>query len=152
MKASHTKKSLAALAVSGLLIAFAANAASDNGVATQNATAGSLQPTHGSSLCTAAINSTGTIASGMHVLPAQTRRVGVGAYQVTFAAGSPCAPATAASGHSRWVQIDTLTIGSHAAGSCTTADRAGIPNGVWVQCYSATGIAKDTSFFLFVAR
>lgn len=149
MKLSNFKKGVAAIGMSGLLVAFSVNAANNGGVAPQDAP-GALQATHGSSLCTAAINSTGTIASGMHVLPATTVKLGVGQYQVAF--GGPCNPATAITGHSRWVQIDTLSTGSAAGGSCTTADRAGMSNAVWVACYNAAGVAADTSFFLFVAR
>ena len=59
----------------------------------------------------------------------------------------------AANGWSRWLQVDTLGRNFWINRSCTTADRAGHVNGVWVSCFdNQTGAPADTSFFLFVAR
>ena len=104
------------------------------------------QPTRGVVFYTAAINSDGTIARCFGCVAASTSRVGLGQYQVGFTAG-----VTANSGHSRWVQVDTLTIGSVQA-MCNTADRVGVVRAVWVNCFDVNGVAVDTNFFLFVAR
>lgn len=152
MKKNILKRNLA-ITVGGLLLAFTAHAASNNngGIAPQ-VLPGASQPSHGLTMCTAAINSTGVVVSGQHVFTAATAtfRVGLGQYQVAFA--GPCNPATAASGHSRWVQVDTLTTGTAPQVSCTTADRGGVANAVWVECKNGAGVLTDTSFFLFVAR
>jgi hypothetical protein len=57
----------------------------------------------------------------------------------------------AVNGWSRWTQADTLTAGTTLA-FCDTADRAGNPNGIFINCQNAAGTAVDTAFFLFVAR
>lgn len=46
----------------------------------------------------------------------------------------------------------TLTPGSISSITCTTADRFGRPNGIWVNCADAAGASARTSSFLFVAR
>ena len=73
--------------------------------------------------------------------------LGTGEYQVGFAGN-----VTAANGFARWVQVDTLTVGSYGLTVCTTADRAGLATGIYVACFNEAGTATDTSFFLFVAR
>lgn len=114
--------------------------------------AASLIPTQGAVFCTAAINDDGTSAQkpvGNHVL--SSTRLSAGNYEVLFRA--PCSNVTAAAGFARFVQVDTLTAGAITTGvSCTTADRSGAANGVFVYCTDNTGTAVDTSFFLFVTR
>jgi hypothetical protein len=102
-------------------------------------------------MCTAAINSDGTVAGGFGVnqTPTGTIKLGTGIYQVVFTV--PCTNITAARGWARIVQVDTLTAGSIGNVQCTTADRAGNANGVFVNCTNSTG-PVDTSFFLFVLR
>ncbi len=102
---------------------------------------------------TAAINANGTVFSCLGCNRADTRRLGVGQYQVAFGQN-----VQARNGWSRWVQADTLTFGTENAW-CNTADRAGDANAVWVNCQSNGGPGSggnsrpvDVSFFLFVAR
>ena len=101
--------------------------------------------TRGIPFKTAAINSNGTIASCFRCVSATS--LGGGAYQVIFDEN-----VQANNGWSRWVQVDTLSIGSISNVSCTTADRFGDPHAIWVYCTNGAGVAEDTSFFLFVAR
>lgn len=112
----------------------------------------SINPTEGAVFCTAAINADGTSAqkpAGNHVL--STTKISTGNYEVLFRA--PCGNVTAAAGFARFLQVDTLTSGAITTGvSCTTADRAGAANGVFVYCTDNTGAPVDTSFFLFVTR
>lgn len=106
------------------------------------------QQTRGVVFATAAINSDGTVAQCFNCNRATTTHLGTGIYQVAFNNINP----TANNGFSRWVQVDTLSTGSITNVSCSTADRAGVPTAVWVECYNGAGVATDTSFFLFVAR
>lgn len=126
--------------------------ADDNGGRAPAVPVGSLAANHGQVLCTAGINADGTVGGGLHVLrdPTKTFKLSTGNYQVLF--GVPCNNITAAKGWARWLQVDTLTTGSIFGVSCTTADRAGAINGVFVQCVNHAGALTDTSFFLFVAR
>jgi hypothetical protein len=95
---------------------------------------------------TAAIQSNGTLASCFRCVSAAS--LGGGAYQVIFDEN-----VQATNGWSRWVQVDTLSTGSISNISCTTADRAGNVNGVFVLCSANnTGVSTPTSFFLIVAR
>jgi hypothetical protein len=123
-----------------------------NGVSSSDVGAGSLGTNFGNAVCTAAINSTGTVAGGASVnkSTAQTRRVGTGLYEVDFLA--PCSNVTAKAGFARYVQVDTLQIGTAAPVICTTADRVGDTSSVWVACYDVGGVARNTSFFLTVTR
>ncbi|MGR8933684.1 MAG: hypothetical protein ACU837_04750 [Gammaproteobacteria bacterium] len=129
-------------------------AANDGGTAPLSVAPGSLRANHGQVLCTAAINDDATVAGGLHVIidPAQTKQAeGVGTYQVAFS--GPCRGAiTAKNGWARWVQVDTLQTGSIHGVFCTTADRSGVKNAVWVECVNNAGDRVNTSFFLFVAR
>lgn len=136
------------IGTAGLVLSMGAMGQNDSGYAPSDAPAGSLQDNRGNLLCTAAINSTGTKAGGNTV--AASTRLGLGTYQVTFKA--PCTSVTAANGWMRVVQVDTLTTGSLPSIKCTTADRAGVPNAVWVACYNSAGAPADTSFFLFLLR
>ncbi len=113
----------------------------------------SAQPTRGNVRFTAAINSNGTVFSCFGCNRANTKRLGVGQYQVDFGTN-----VQARNGWSRWLQADTLTFGTENA-YCNTADRAGDVNAVWVNCQTAGGPGSqgnskpvDASFFLFVAR
>ena len=105
--------------------------------------------TRGMVRATAAINSNGTVASCFGCNRSSTGRVGTGEYQVIFNEPN----VQAANGWSRWLQVDTLGKNFWINRSCTTADRTGHVNGVWVSCFdNQTGAPADTSFFLFVAR
>jgi len=111
------------------------------------------EATRGVVFYTAAINSDGSIAHCFECNPSGTVRIGVGIYQVNF-----FVDVEATNGWSRWVQADTLSTGTTNA-YCTTADRAGLTTGIWVQCQAPGGPGSqgqskpvDTPFFLFVAR
>ena len=113
----------------------------------------SSSPTRGVVFKTAAINSDGTVASCFRCNKTTTVKLSTGAYQVVFDED-----VRASNGFSRWVQVDTLTTGSENAW-CTTADRAGVTDGIYVQCQHEGGPGSggnsapfDTSFFIFVAR
>jgi hypothetical protein len=102
---------------------------------------------------TAAINADGTVASCFRCVKLSTIHLGTGAYQIAFDEN-----VQATNGWSRWVQVDTLTTGSENAW-CATADRAGDPNAIWVNCQHEGGSGSmgnsapvDASFFIFVAR
>lgn len=122
----------------------------DGGVAPANLPAGSAPFNHGQILCTAAMNSDGTVAGGSNVNTASTFWLATGSYQVVFQGA--CTNITAARGWARIVQVDTLTTGAIGDVKCTTADRAGNINGVFVYCTNGAGTTVDTSFFLFVLR
>ena len=98
--------------------------------------------------CTADINFDGTVLSCKHCNTAGVVHVGTGQYSVEFKA--PCTNLLAVNGWSRWVQPDPLDNTSTDA-YCTTADRSGNSNAIWVQCQNAGG-PVDTAFFLFVAK
>lgn len=107
--------------------------------------------TRGQVMCTAAINADGSVASCFNCNKdvTETLKLSTGTYQVAFQ--GICDNAQASKGWSRWVQVDTLTDGTQNA-YCTTADRAGKPKAVWVQCRDHDGAYVDASFFLFLAR
>jgi hypothetical protein len=152
-----TLKSLA-LAV-GLVIALAgaSSAQDDNNAPGQSRylpdNVKSAQQTRGVVFFNAAINTDGSIASCFHCTALNTKRLGVGEYQIDFGQN-----VQAINGWSRLVQADTLTTGSENAW-CNTADRALDVNAIYVNCQTAGGPGSmgnskpvDTSFFLFVAR
>jgi len=148
----------AILGVAGVLIAamlapaaFAQSASANNGVAAAPSVSTAPKFTNGSVKCTADINSDGSVLSCKHCDPdpAKTFQFGTGEYVVAFK--KPCQNILAVNGWSRWVQPDTLSIGYEQA-FCTTADRAGDSNAVYVQCWDLSGNSVDASFFLFVAR
>jgi hypothetical protein len=161
---NHRIVALASAAVLSLGVAFAGDAAAQNaaaqsvpntesGIKPLDLAPGAAEPTRGVVFFTAAINSDGTIASCFECVPANTKRLGVGQYQIDFGEN-----VQAINGWSRWVQADTLTTGTVNAW-CNTADRAGDPNAVWVNCQHSGGPGSqgnsapvDVSFFLFVAR
>ena len=120
-----------------LTASFAVFADNNGGPVTQDAAPGSLQQNLSASLCTAAINSDGTIAGGVNTLISATF-LGGGSYEVIFK-GACSKNITAAAGWARFVQVDTLTTGSIGDIKCTTADRAGNPAGVWVNCTNGAG-------------
>lgn len=102
---------------------------------------------------TAAINTDGSVASCFRCDKLHTVHLGTGAYQVAFDE-----LVTANQGWSRFVQVDTLTTGTINAW-CTTADRSGDANAIYVQCQHEGGPGSngnsapvDASFFIFVAR
>ena len=149
---------LAALLCFGVVLSSAAGAA-QNTLPGQSPAAilpllpQSAEPTRGVVFFTAAINSNGSIASCFGCSTPNTKRLGIGQYQVDFGQN-----VQAINGWSRWVQADTLTTGSENAW-CNTADRAGDQNAVWVNCQTSGGAGSqgnskpiDTAFFLFVAR
>jgi hypothetical protein len=96
---------------------------------------------------TAAINADASVANCFRCNKTNTLHLGTGLYQVGFDEN-----VQATNGWSRWVQVDTLSTGSINNVSCSTADRAGLTTGVWVECYNGSGTNVDTSFFIFVAR
>lgn len=160
------KLSVLALAASASFGISSIASADNNGgaVSRNNVTPGSLGNSQGQVLCTAAINSDGTVAGGLHVtnnpLGSTGRATGepVGRYQVQFGStacgGADPAGITAARGFWRWVQPDTLQIGTlNPPVICSTADRASDVHAVWVECRAAgTGDLTDASFMLFLAR
>jgi hypothetical protein len=114
---------------------------------------GSAQPTRGVVFFTAAVNSDGTVASCFGCNTANTKKLGTGEYQIDFGQN-----VQAINGWSRWLQPDTLTIGTENVW-CNAADRLGDNNAVWVNCQTSGGPGSqgnskpaDASFFLFVAR
>jgi hypothetical protein len=151
-------RSLSRLAlVFGLFIALAgSSSAQDNNTIPGSPVRRNLQSaqqTRGVVFFNAAINTDGSIASCFQCNAQNTKRLGVGLYQIDFGQD-----VQATNGWSRWVQADTLATGTENAW-CNTADRAGDANAVWVNCQTAGGPGSmgnskpvDTSFFLFVAR
>ncbi len=129
--------------------AFAQSASTDNGVATVPSASKGPKFTNGSVKCTADINTDGSVLSCKHCNAADTVHIATGEYQVGFK--RPCLNILAVKGWSRWVQPDTLTIGQEQA-YCTTADRDGDANAIYVACFDSSGNPADASFFLFVAR
>ena len=143
--------SASAILTIGLCVATGAAFAGDD----NNGTAGDVplittpKATNGSVKCTASINSDGSVLACKHCNPADTSHIVTGQYQVGFK--RPCQNILAVNGWSRWVQPDTLSIGSEIA-FCTTADRVADTNAVFVKCLDGSGNPVDASFFLFVAR
>jgi hypothetical protein len=150
---------LAAL-VAFALLAVHLSAQNDNAVQSTNSNGLAEQAitlsggiTRGVVFKTAAINTDGSVASCFRCDRLHTVKLSTGAYQVAFDE-----LVTANQGWSRFVQVDTLSTGSENAW-CTTADRAGDANAIYVQCQHEGGAGSggnsapvDTSFFIFVAR
>ena len=115
----------------------------------------SLAANEGHILCTAAINSDGTVATAggpgtSHVDVAHTLTLGAGEYQVAFL--NPCSNVTIKNGFFRIVQADVLTASSLPTGtSCSVADRSGVVNAVFVQC-DVLGTLTNTPFTISVSR
>ncbi len=106
---------------------------------------------------TAAINADGTVAACFNCDKTTTLHLAKGAYQVGFAKFGN-GVITATNGFWRVVQPDTLSTGEVNAW-CNTADRAGVPNAVFVNCQQEGGsgsmgnsVPVDVPFFLFVSR
>ena len=145
----NAKQIVSALGGVVLLSASAAVFADSNGGrSAENAPVGSLSTTSGAPLCRAAINSDGTIVGGGGTLTSATR-LGVGIYEVIFK--GRCLNVTAANGFTTWLQTHTFTTGQVNA-YCNAADRAGNPNGIFVNCYSGNNVATDVSFFIKVEK
>ena len=136
----------------GFIVVFGTGSVSaqeneDANASTAEAT--TFKTTNGIVKCTAAIRSDGSVAACKHCNPSDTSHLGTtGTYAIGF--DKPCLNILASNGFSRWVQADTLHTGSSNA-YCTTADKAGDANAVFVKCQDSSG-PVDTSFFLFVAR
>jgi len=128
----------------------------EKGMAPAPAATSSQIANHGHFVCTAAINSNGSVFSGEYVNAAQTQRLSTGTYQVMFntSGDAPCGDVRISTGWYRVCQPDTLTIGTLPARSCIVADRCcqSTNAGVWVQIYDANGILVDTPFTLSVSR
>jgi hypothetical protein len=147
------KNTLLSVALCAALVPGAALAVDNNGPAEPNLGIGTAALNAGRILCTAAINSNGTIATtlvGSFIVPGTTSRFGPGLYQVGFK--GPCSNVQSINGWFRIVEPDTLTTGSTGPRYCTVADRAGNPAGVFVECFNSTGGFADTSFTLSVSR
>lgn len=148
------KQMISALGGVLLLSASAAVFADANGGgkrAQESVPAGSLAGNVSAALCTVAINADGTIAGGPGQLASSSQLAAFpGAYEVIFK--NQCTNITAANGWARFVQVDTFTTGVAAPLTCTTADRFGQPNGVFVQCTNPAGVGTNGSFFLMVTR
>lgn len=130
---------------------YAGDNAGPGGVTTQD-TAAFSPANHGQVLCTAFINSNGSVAGGQDVNKAINTRIGVGTYNVKFT--GPCSGNIRVNnGWARWTQVDTLQFGT-TNGHCTTADLAATSGvgAIWVNCFSNTGAPADRSFSIFVAR
>jgi hypothetical protein len=131
----------------------AAQANGLNGLALAPADISLGQATRGVVFKTAAINSDGTVANCFRCVKVSTIHLGTGQYQIAFDEN-----VQATNGWSRWVQPDTLGIGSENAW-CNTADRFSDTSAIYVNCQHEGGsgsmgnsVPVDTSFFIFVAR
>jgi hypothetical protein len=149
------------LGASSLLLGMAiglfpgAASAVDNNTGAKPPNTSGLAPNQGHILCTAAINSNGTIATKLSVAnsyidPTNTIKLGIGTYVVAFA--PPCSNIQIANGWFRLVQRDTLTTGTLPAGSCIVADRGDVPSALFIQCYDQRGNLSNTSFTVSVSR
>lgn len=121
-----------------------------------NAVVGSIAPNEGHFLCTAAINSNGTIATHLFgasfdfIDSTRTFKLLTGRYQVGFK--GPCANVQIANGWFRLVQPDTLAGGVLGARYCNVANRDGVPSALFIECFNNAGIDTDTSFTVSVSR
>jgi hypothetical protein len=152
-----SKNALLAVSLCAALVPGAALAADNNGggpgAKPLNATVGSLAPNQGHFLCTAAINSTGTVATalaGSHIDSAHTFLIVTGQYQVAFLA--PCGNVQAVNGWMRVVEPDTLTTGTTGPIYCTVADRFGVTNAVFIECFNNAGALTNSSFTISASR
>lgn len=138
------------IGTAGLVLSMGAMGQNNGNYGAEDLPVNTANSVLGHVLCTAAINSNGTKAGGSTVLSSTQLAGFPGAYQVIFK--PPCQNITAKLGWARIVQVDTLTTGQVTGVSCTTADRAGQPHGVFVFCTNDAGVPTNTSFFLFVLR
>jgi hypothetical protein len=145
--------------VGGMIVVLALNAQGVSDAAHTNTLPGEAaaplgvtlsQATRGVVVKTAAMNSDGSVAACFRCNGSITQHLNTGEYQIGFDEN-----VQANNGWSRFVQVDTLGSGTLNAW-CTTADRAGVPNAIFVSCQTPAsgGTSKpiDVSFFLFVAR
>ncbi len=144
-------KKLIATFVCAAGFSFAGNvvAQNDTGASTADAPGGVTYPLNfGSVQCTASVNSDGTAVSGRAI---ESARLTPGNYEVLFRA--PCTNIKASKGYMAFVQPHTLSTGVTDPLTCTVADRAGKPNGLYIACFSAVdGSPADTSFQVLVTR
>ena len=145
----NARKMVSALGGTFLLAAsFAVVAQANGGRSAEDAPVGSIPILSGAPLCRAAINSDGTIAGGGGTL-ASTAKLGTGQYEIVWK--GRCVNVTAANGFSTWIQTHTFRDSSVNA-YCNAADRSGVPNGTYVNCYSGNNVATDVSFFIRVEK
>jgi hypothetical protein len=147
------KNALLALSLCAGLAPGAALAADVNGAVAPNLGVGTAALNAGRILCTAAINSNGTIATTLEdsfINPGRTSRLALGQYHVGFK--GPCGNVQSINGWFRIVEPDTLTGGATGPRYCTVADRGGNVAGIFVECFNNTGGFADTSFTLSVSR
>jgi hypothetical protein len=119
-------------------------------VSRADAPVGSLAPNQAHFICTAAINSTGTIAGGNFVDTAHTFKISTGRYQVGFLAPYPNVQIK--NGWFWVIQPDTLMGGTMPARFCEVADRDGVPSVLFIECFDHNGIDANTSFTVSVSR
>jgi hypothetical protein len=146
------KNTLLSVALCAALVPGAALAV-DNGPVAPDLAVGSGALNAGRILCTAAINTNGSIATtlaGSFIDPVNTHILGTGVYQVAFK--GPCSNIQSINGWFRLIQPDTLTTGSLPARSCTVADRAGLVSGLFIVCFNSAGLLTNTSFTVSVSR
>jgi hypothetical protein len=114
-----------------------------------------LTPNQAHLLCSAAINSNGTVATHLFggtgapfdfIDAPRTFRLNTGRYQVGFKA--PCRNVQIANGGFRLVQLG----GELRARCCYVANRAGVPSALFIECFNAAGVDADTSFTVSVSR
>jgi hypothetical protein len=142
------------LFASALLSAGVAFADSNGGAGRRDLPVHTARANNGQVLCTAAINTDGTIATqapaASYINPAKTIKLSTGQYQVGFIV--PCNNIVLANGWFRVVQPDTLESGALAPGSsCTVADRSGEPSAPFIRCAVGT-TETDMSFTVQVSR
>ncbi len=146
------KNTLLSVALCAALVPGAALAV-DNGPVGPDLVVGSGAVNGGRILCTAAINTNGSIATtlaGSFIDPVNTHILGTGVYQVAFK--GPCGNIQSINGWFRLIQPDTLTGGSLPARSCTVADRVGLVSGLFIACFNSAGLLTNTSFTVSVSR
>jgi hypothetical protein len=104
-------------------------------------------------VCTAAINPDGTIATTIgsyaHIDKKNTTRSGVGGYIIAF--NGPCADVAVEHGGFRTIQRDTRGVASFAPGYCTVQDD-GPAGQLFVQCFDPGGNLQNATFTVSVSR
>ena len=146
----NVRKSVVATVSAMLLLGGMAANAKNSGGYVKDVAEGSLKANHGMTLCTAAINSDGTVAGGQHVNKNNTARTSIGQYEVSFF--KPCNDVRASEGFMRFVQIDALDDTFVVPAACITADRNGDKSAIYIFCSDFDGNPIDVSFFLQVSR
>jgi hypothetical protein len=134
----------------GLIVALTLNAQAPPDAAAANTLPGEAaiplgitlnQPTRGVVFKTAAMNNDGSVAACFQCSTPITQHLGTGIYQVGFDEN-----VQAVNGWSRFVQVDTLGASSLNAW-CTTADRAGVPEAIFVSCQPGPGRRRQPGQF-----